>query len=519
MSSSLDCCEPPHKQPRLNSSEERDELLEDDDEIDGDEEEQDQGEGHVDAAGESAQQENKPEQSTLDSEEMDVEDEDDEDDPNSSSALPAQDVIQLRFVRSKADVGARGAAGPHPADLTFQPTYLHQIIPDELVHGYKAGSVVAVYIHLGSLTYWVDTDLHEADIEVEDEEEEEDAMEITDVHPLLVPFIKGDGLATCRSLFLTAIHNFHNGLESAVSPEAGPMPLSNRVVTYKCDVDGEKYAVYKQPLYKPDSTSGTMTKQERFHEFHRRMMFLMFVQIEGASFIDDDDTKWEVFVVARLHNDVPSSFVGYATTYPFSTRNPLSNDDDGPLFVDRIRISQVAIVPLHQRQGHGAKLLQAIYTDAHERHAIEITVEDPSIGFRILRDVNDLQYAYRHQLLSPTSPLPQTLLQNTDAGRRQEQMLLAQFKARLLLTPTQARRCMEVHHLRFVDGADEDIYKPFRLWVKRRLHSKFEDILDECGDKADRKERLDQFYRDVEKEYSQSAKRVTRSVDDGNTLK
>lgn len=463
-----------------------------------------------------------------------------------NTPLQAKDVVQLRFVNSKSDVSARGASGLHPADLTYVPTYLHQIIPNEQIHGYKSARV-AVYVHLGSLTYWVDSSLDAIDDDLPDENLDDDdddaAAEVTDVEALITPFIKG-GLTTSRPAFISAIHN---------APET--LPVSHLVKRYR--IGDDTYGVYKHRLFTPDtattntnSTSGDeregsagkygfgpLVKQERFHEFHRRMAFLMFIQIDGASFIDDEDPRWEVFVVAKLTNDdlkLPISFVGYATTYPFavmhrprsSTKSirainsstdpslpspPPPSSDPASLvtFVDRIRISQVAILPLHQRQGHGAHLVNAIYEDAHSRGAIEITVEDPSRGFRMLRDAIDLQFAYRENLIPPMEPI---CLDEEDEMKRV-------MHERILVTPGQARRCLEVHQLRFIDREkDEAAHKKYRLWVKRRLYHEYEDVL-EKADAEERKEKLAQLYEDTENEYIASAQRATRFVEDFNRKK
>lgn len=399
-------------------------------------------------------------------------------------ALLAKDVVQLRFVNSKADVGARGASGDHASDLTFQPSYLHQIIPNETVHGYEQATV-AVYVHLGSLTYWIDSvEKVFADDDANNSGSDEEAMEMTDVEGLLTPFIKA-GLTSTRTQFLSAVQS---------QPH---MPVAHRISKYKHA--NEWFAIYKERLFVMDKKTGGMVKNEAFHDFHRRMSFLMFVHVEGASFIDDDDPRWEIFVVVKLEEDEPVSFVGYATTYPFAVMQ--RTEDCNVTFVDRIRISQVAIVPSEWRKGHGGRLIHAIYEDAHSRNAMEVTVEDPNRSFRVLRDISDLTWAYRTGVLPPHSAI----------SYDDEVNLKRELHSKVLITLVQARRCLEVHQLRFVDRNDEHVYKPYRLWVKRRLFTDFVDAL-ERFEAAERKEKLSQLYEETENEYLTSARRVTKSM-------
>lgn len=413
-------------------------------------------------------------------------------------ALPAREVVELRFVRDEADVDERGAAGNHSQALRVKPSYLHQIIPDESVHGCRSASV-AVYIHVKSLTHWIDSNIDPFPPRTSASEE----TPPTDVQALLTPFIKG-GLVQTRDQFLAALTNPFQ------------VPLSNRVAQYSAG--SSSFAVYKEKLFETNE-NGNLVKREAFHDFHRRMAFFMFVSIDGASFIDDEDPRWEIFVTVQLENDVPSTFIGYATIYPFAvmTRtkrdasSSVSNDSQSAVglrnvfFVDRIRISQVAILPAFQRNGHGGHLLDAIYEDGHARRAMEITVEDPSKGFRVVRDVTDLQWAYRHDVI----PMKKSVSKDC------ETLTLTALRSKLLFTAVQARRCLEVHQLRFVDREDEEAYKKYRLWVKRRL---MKDNFEEMNqfEPDERKEKLAQLYEDYESEYLVAVRRIEASVNSTN---
>lgn len=386
-----------------------------------------------------------------------------------TGALSATSVVELRFMDKPDDLLPAGAREPHPEALTSRPPFLHQIVPKETVHGW-ANLTVAVYVHLPTLSYWIDSDGEHAELPAGSTEE----PERTDVPALLAPFLKG-GLCPTRAAFEEAIN----------APFVSP--LKNCILRY--EKVGRKFAVYKENFAEKGESG--MVRNEDFHSFHRRMAFLMFVHIDGASFIDDEDPRWEVYVVMEEQGDASPEFVGYATTYPFSVlRKSSSEEGQGMRFADRIRVSQVLVSPLQQGNGHGSKLLQAVYKDAKERNAIEVTVEDPSRGFRILRDVTDLKRSYAAGILDPSKAFP----------REEETTLLELLRKDMLLTSGQAKRCLEVHQLKYTERDDESEYKQYRLWVKRRLFKENYEVLDNY-DKEERKTKLAEIYQDYEEEY------------------
>lgn len=395
-----------------------------------------------------------------------------ENDPEKAT-LNATDVVQLRFVSTVSDIAAEGAAGPHDNALTAPAPFLHQIVHGLKIHGWRS-LTVALYVHLPSLSYWIDSAGEAAD-----PPQEKDAAPQTDVPALITPFIKG-GIVSSRTVFEAAI------------ADTKPLPLKNRVIAY--ETAGKKYAVYKEAFF-DHAEDGTLMKNEAFHAYHLRMASLMFIHIDGASFIDDEDPRWETFVVAEEEDDKPVSFVGYATTYPFSV---LTKDEHNAMnFAHRIRISQVLVSPLHQGRGHGRKILHAIYKKAEERNALEVTVEDPSLGFRLLRDVTDLKRSYAAGILSP----------DVASLKEQEEEVITKLRKDLALTVGQAKRCLEVHQLRHINRDDDDQYKKYRLWVKRRLFKENYEILDNF-DKEERKVKLAEIYDGLEKEYFESIMRL-----------
>ncbi|CAN8068099.1 unnamed protein product [Agarophyton chilense] len=384
-------------------------------------------------------------------------------------SIPARECVQLRFVPSDTSIPS-SPLDSYDRHLTFVPSFLHQIVPHESVYGWDSIRVV-VYVHMPTLATWIDS--------VGERSEADPGAETTDVPALLAPFIK-DGLCASRSAF-----------EAVMSAEPSSLPFGNQITSYSAD--GARFGIFKEKFWFQDE-SGVAAPNTTLLAFHHRMAFLMFVHIDDASFIDVEDERWELFAIARLENDRPIQFVAYSTVYPFSA---LASGDGPMRFAERIRISQVFVQPMFQRSGHGSRLLNAIYDDSQDRKALQITVEDPSPGFRLLRDVTDLRRAYDARILDADLPLDLS----------EEKNLVVNLGEKLLLTPGQARRCIEVHQLRHTDRSDEEVYKKYRLWVKRRLLKANIETLDQY-DKDERKEKIAEIYADLEMEYDTAILRI-----------
>lgn len=225
--------------------------------------------------------------------------------------------------------------------------------------------------------------------------------------------------------------------------------------------------------------------------------------IETASSVDFQDDRWEVLF---LYQTDPTSdkqtIAGYVTLYTFHN----------PLLGSRIRICQAMILPHRQKQGLGRKLLQAAYRLAHSRaHVIEITVEDPCIGFQALRDQVDFE-------LFVTNFKPQ--LQPTDKQTIAEEVICKELK----ITKGQAiflcecwklvqflqseprpfashespvsfkeLRKDEARREQFLDYLDESkSFKTFRLQVKRGIVNRDKELM--AMSKEDRLEELEELF-------------------------
>jgi histone acetyltransferase 1 len=208
-------------------------------------------------------------------------------------------------------------------------------------------------------------------------------------------------------------------------------PKEKTFVIYACDISDPKFLVYVN----------------RMEEF-----LLWFV--DAASFIDQQDEKWKFFVMYEKYktsegNDA-YAFVGYSTVYNFFAY---------PANI-RPRVSQMLILPPFQRQGLGVNLLRTIYTHYRgDTKVKEITVEDPSDDFELLRDYVDARDCMK---------LPSYSVENLKNGFSDK--MLEETSKQLKMTKRQARRMFELLRLRSINVNNDKEFKEYRLDVKRRLN-------------------------------------------------
>ena len=170
------------------------------------------------------------------------------------------------------------------------------------------------------------------------------------------------------------------------------------------------YSVYKSSLQDPITA-----------ELVNRMQLYVLLFIEGGSFIDVSDDRWQIYILySKLkfwltdryqkepNSEVPT-IVGYATAYPYHFHQITSGTSKSidTIFYDtvfksssapmptqcRLRLSQFIILPPFQAAGHGGKFYDIILKNARQDPKVqEISIEDPSDAFEDLRDRRDLAF-------------------------------------------------------------------------------------------------------------------------------
>ncbi|CDW55788.1 Histone acetyltransferase type B catalytic subuni t [Trichuris trichiura] len=120
---------------------------------------------------------------------------------------------------------------------------------------------------------------------------------------------------------------------------------------------------------------------EAFAAYIRRLQFAAALFIEGLSFTDATDKKWEYYI---LHEKCVGPGGTYYATLGFCS---VYNFYMYPDYV-KPRIAQFIIMPQYQLCGHGTRFLQEILMDLASRKSVwHVTVESPNAAFCRIYDV------------------------------------------------------------------------------------------------------------------------------------
>lgn len=379
---------------------------------------------------------------------------------------------------------------PHGTDAPFHPTFTYPIFGEaETIYGYS-GLSINLDIASGSLVPLLDIKYRAKN--------EATTATLDDVEGKLKEFLPEDYISASTSS--SAQEKFTAAVKES---EANFTPLGEKVHSYtrrkvnkgkgkssnvsslasstlaEDDPEARVFEVYRSTW----DTAG-------FREYHRRMQLFVLLFIEGASYIQEDETNWEFFT---LYEKVKSGsegkatwhFMGYTSLYKFWCWPDRS----------RIRLSQFVVLPPYQKQGHGGALYTTVYDQIRQRSNVaELTVEDPSEDFDRLRDGNDLR-----RLLSPGGFVEIAKA----AGKLHAPIDVQWNEARRLehkLAPRQWARVLEMVQLMNLDTANEEQIRQYRLQVKARIYRQNKDILIQL-EKQQQRSKLQETFEGVIEEY------------------
>ena len=217
----------------------------------------------------------------------------------------------------------------------------------------------------------------------------------------------------------------------------------------------------------------------RFKQFHRRIQPFVLFMIEGGSFIEEDDERWEMFCIYERGDadQIKYRFVGYTTCYSYF------------LYPDRIRkrISQFIVLPPYQNRGIGGTVYRFLYLRFRDDPLIvDITVEDPTEGFADMRTRSDLRLllkdnAFEHGKIISTDDIEN--VRTKYKFSKQQSVLLAELYRLYKLNP---KYKLEM--------------KEYRVWVKKRIYRKNEEALS-GEDSYAVKDKLEQTFQNVLEDY------------------
>ena len=265
----------------------------------------------------------------------------------------------------------------------------------------------------------------------------------------------------------------------------------------------------------------------RVSEYHRSIQKLALFYIENADNVDvandGDGGFWKIMYIFQKHDGDGDddddydkekkrsrySLVGYFTLFHFIALFHKPN----PGLI--LRICQALILPPFQGQGHGRRLLQAVYNLAHKdigqvsasegysqyHNIIEVNVEDPAPAFVALRNKMDLKLVREHyeewkwsekgsiwssdlcQSLAPHDKLALffSAMAEKDAS---EMSVKAKITPKQIHVANELLKLKTIHAAsseqqrdRISNAAKDTIERLFRLMVKRRLNKEHRDEL------------------------------------------
>lgn len=149
-------------------------------------------------------------------------------------------------------------------------------------------------------------------------------------------------------------------------------PVGEKVHEYTRVKNGEtrKFIVTKANLARAG---------EKLLDYHERIQIFLLWFVDAASYIDDEDDKWDFYFLFEEYETGKFAIAGYATVYRFFAYPDKT----------RPRISQILTLPPFQRMGHGNELMELIYREYRVKNVVDMTVEDPSENFQRVRDFLD----------------------------------------------------------------------------------------------------------------------------------
>lgn len=237
----------------------------------------------------------------------------------------------------------------------------------------------------------------------------------------------------------------------------------------------------------------------KFKQIHDRLKIFSLLFIEGASYIQDDDDIWDVYIMLEQGSD---KIIGYATCYKYWNYRGGSKTFDS---LERVpedysfkgRISQFLIFPTFQNKKFGSLLYNGIYNCwLKDKLIIEINIEDPNESFDALRDKNDFNRIIKStevmSMIDANLFLKSTL--SKDDLEKQYVKVLDFLHGSMKFQFKQAQRLLEMV---FIYLNLDDFIK---LIMMKRVYKQNYELLMEFS-KEDRNEKLVETVDNIKQEY------------------
>ncbi|SCU78229.1 LAME_0A03774g1_1 [Lachancea meyersii CBS 8951] len=242
---------------------------------------------------------------------------------------------------------------------------------------------------------------------------------------------------------------------------------SSRIGSYETAED--EFAMFKVNFQDPE-----------IRALHGRMQIFTLLFIESASYIDDDDDGWELFLTFNLRT---KQCIGYCTTYQYWKYSGNVKLDQDVETYKTAKISQFLIFPPYQGKGHGSILYNAIMKNwIDDPKVLEITVEDPNESFDALRDRCDyrrLRDSGFNLCIPDELPINENWIEFQRTSLKLEKRQFMRLVEMFLMSNSSSK---------------------FRLQVKKRLYEKNYELLRDL-DAPTRNDKLQTAFLSISKEY------------------
>jgi histone acetyltransferase 1 len=247
--------------------------------------------------------------------------------------------------------------------------------------------------------------------------------------------------------------------------------------------------------------------------YHNKVQPLALFYIENADMVNvaaTDNGYWKILYIFRRHSvNNRYSLVGYFTLFHFIA---LFHKPQPGIIV---RICQALILPPYQGQGHGSRMMQAVYKLAHRQYKatvdndqndidssnphtiIQVNVEDPAPAFVALRNNADYVFVetYGHELGWPEGMRDTTNLDATFFTSLTETQAM-DLSSKIKITTKQIHMVNDMIKFKTMrnslDSADignnmNQLEGFFRLMVKKRLNREHREELGALKSKEEQK--------------------------------
>jgi histone acetyltransferase 1 len=346
----------------------------------------------------------------------------------------ANQCTHIKFIYDETDINCDSDKNP-----IFKPEYTHQIFgDDELIFGFK-NLTVNYYLTPGLMHAYVGLNYAEKITP-----QRFDGIEPDDVYDALQKFGCSPGFT--RNLDLFCSDKLKQDLEFR--------PFGKKIHEYTTPNDFKKYEVYKVDL------TDKHYADKKFVDYLQRVQTMLIFFIETADFTDTDDDQWVYYFLYEKRSGHGGGVNELYTTIGFtSVYNYYAYPDK-----KRTRISQMLIMPTHQKSGHGAQLMESIYTDALlSPEILDVTAEAPSVDFVKLRDYVTCCMCMQLESFKNADNLKKGFSAD----------MVVEALRRFKLPKLQTRRCYEILRLKVTNQNNPSEYRDYRLDVKKRLFIPF----------------------------------------------